>query len=153
MNDGMVDDMNGGGNGAAGAGRGGNGGGRGSAGTFTYAYSAARQEEIDRIREKYLPKSESKMDQLRRLDGGTTRKGTVASITMGVVGCLLLGVGMACTMVWDGGWFIPGVIVGVLGIALVAAAYPVYRRVTERERARVAPLILQLADELSDENR
>lgn len=67
--------------------------------TFHYTYSARQQEEIQNIRKRYLPKEEDKMEQLRRLDQGTTKKGRILSITLGVIGCLLLGVGMCCTMV------------------------------------------------------
>ena len=87
--------------------------------TFHFSYSAKQQEEIRKIREKYLPKEENKMEQLRRLDESATRPGTIAAIIVGVIGALLLGVGMSCTMVWAEQFFIPGVIVGVLGIALV----------------------------------
>ena len=68
--------------------------------TFTYTYSAKQQEEVQRIRKKYLPPEEDKMEQLRRLDRSSTRKGTIVSIIVGAAGCLLLGVGMCCTMVW-----------------------------------------------------
>lgn len=117
--------------------------------TFHYTYSAKQQEEIQSIRKKYLPKEEDKMEQLRRLDQGTTKKGRILSITLGVIGCLLLGVGMCCTMVWTESWFIPGVIIGLIGIAAVIAAYPLYTRVTRKEREKVAPQILQLTEELS----
>ena len=60
--------------------------------TFTYTYSAKQQEEIRNIRSKYLPKEEDKMEQLRRLDRSASKKGTVVSVTLGVIGCLLLGV-------------------------------------------------------------
>ena len=117
--------------------------------TFHYTYSAKQQEEIQNIRKKYLPKEEDKMEQLRRLDQGTTKKGMILSVTLGVIGCLLLGVGMCCTMVWTESWFIPGVIIGLIGIGAVIAAYPLYTRVTRKERKKVAPQILQLTDELS----
>lgn len=117
--------------------------------TFNYTYSAKRQEEIDAIRSRYLPRDEDAMERLRRLDRGTTRRGTIVSLVLGVAGCLLLGVGMCCTMVWAGMWFVPGVIVGVIGIAAVAAAYPVYLRLVARDRVKAAPEILRLADELS----
>lgn len=117
--------------------------------TFHFSYSAKQQEEIRKIREKYLPKEENKMEQLRRLDESTTRPGTIAAIIVGVIGALLLGVGMSCTMVWAEQFFIPGVIVGVLGIALVGAAYPLYSRVTKKRRERLAPEIMRLTDELS----
>ena len=108
---------------------------------FQYTYSAKQQEEIEAIRKKYLPPQEDKMEQLRRLDKSTTKKGTALSIVMGV--------GMCCSMVWMGNLFIPGIILGLLGIALVAAAHPVYRRVTKKEREKLAPRILQLTEELS----
>ena len=62
--------------------------------TFHYSYSAKQQEEIRKIREKYVPKEESKMEQLRRLDESATKPGTIASIIVGILGTLLLGVGM-----------------------------------------------------------
>ena len=117
--------------------------------TFHYTYSARQQEEIQNIRKRYLPKEEDKMEQLRRLDQGTTKKGRILSITLGVIGCLLLGVGMCCTMVWMEQLFIPGVIIGLIGIGAVIAAYPLYTRVTRKEREKVAPQILQLTEELS----
>lgn len=117
--------------------------------TFTYTYSAKQQEEIRNIRKKYLPREEDKMEQLRRLDRDTTRKGTILSVLVGVIGCLLLGVGMCCTMVWMK-FFIPGVVIGLIGIAAVAAAYPLYTRVKKKERERLAPQILKLTEELSE---
>ena len=117
--------------------------------TFTYTYSSKQQEEIRNIRSKYLPKEEDKMEQLRRLDRSASKKGTVVSVTLGVIGCLLLGVGMCCTMVWMQNWFIPGVVIGVLGIAAVAVAYPVYNWITKKEREKLAPQILKLTEELS----
>lgn len=119
--------------------------------TFNYTYSAKEQEDLRNIRNKYLPKeqNENKMEQLRRLDRSTTRKGTIISIALGVIGCLLLGVGMCCTMVWMENLFIPGVIIGIIGIAAVAVAYPIYTHITKKEREKIAPQILKLADELS----
>lgn len=73
----------------------------------------------------------------------------VGAVLLGIVGALVLGVGMCMAMVWMGNLFIPGIVLGLLGIALVAAAHPVYRRVTKKEREKLAPRILQLTEELS----
>ena len=54
--------------------------------TFEYNYSAKQQKEIKTIREKYVPKEENKMEQLRRLDASATKPGTAASIIVGVIG-------------------------------------------------------------------
>lgn len=116
--------------------------------TFTYTYSAKQQDEVKKIREKYLPKEEDKMEQLRRLDQSVTQKGTMISIIVGVISTLLLGIGMCCTMVWGDKLFILGVIVGIIGIAGVSAAYPLYNYVTKKEREKIAPEIIRLTDEL-----
>ena len=117
--------------------------------TFHYSYSARQQEEIRKIREKYIPKEERKMEQLRQLDESATRPGTIAAIVVGIIGALLLGIGMCCTMVWAGQFFIPGIIIGVIGIAVVIAAYPIYNRITGKRREKLAPEIMRLTDELS----
>lgn len=115
---------------------------------FEYSYSAKQQEEIKKIREKYVPNTEDKMEKLRRLDAAATQKGVVVSLILGIVGCLLLGIGMCCTMVWAEGYFMLGIIVGIIGIALISLAYPVYSHITKKERERIAPEIIRLTDEL-----
>lgn len=116
--------------------------------SFHYTYSAKEQEELKQIRQKYAPKEEDKMEQLRRLDRNVTQKGTMVSIIIGVIGALILGIGMCCTMVWGGIWFIPGIIIGLVGIGGVAAAYPTYTYIIKKEREKIAPEILRLTDEL-----
>lgn len=117
--------------------------------TFEYRYSARQQEEIEAIRKKYLPEEEDKMEQLRKLDRQAARKGTITAIIVGLLGCLLLGIGKCCTMEWMDRWFVQGIVIGVIGIALIAAAYPLFNRITRKEREKLAPQILKLADELS----
>lgn len=116
--------------------------------TFEYNYSAKQQKEIKTIREKYVPKEENKMEQLRRLDASATKPGTAASIIVGVIGALLFGIGMCCTMVWMGNLFIPGIVIGVAGLLAIAAAYPVYMHITKKQREKLAPEIMRLTDEL-----
>ena len=116
--------------------------------TFNYTYSAKQQEEIKNIRKKYLPPEEDKMEQLRRLDQSVTQKGTKASIVVGVIGALLLGIGMCCTMVWSEMWFVPGIVIGIAGIVILALALPLYQRITRKEREKIAPEIMRLTDEL-----
>lgn len=118
--------------------------------TFTYTYSAAQQDEVKHIREKYTPptQEEDKMERLRRLDASVTRPGMIAALIMGIVSTLILGVGMCCTMVWRETLFVPGIIIGVVGIIGICASYPLYICITKRRRDKLAPEIIQLADEL-----
>ena len=114
---------------------------------FSYTYSAKEQEEINRIRKKYMAE-ENKMEQLRRLDAGGTEKATAVSIIVGIAGALIMGIGMCCAMVWQGIWFIPGIVIGLAGIVVVAMAYPIYQKILKKEREKIAPEIIRLTDEL-----
>ena len=114
---------------------------------FSYTYSAKEQAEVNRIRKKYVP-SEDKMEQLRKLDASVTEKANMAAIMVGVIGALVMGIGMCCAMVWQGLWFIPGVIIGLAGMGILAAAYPIYQKVIKKEREKIAPEIIRLTDEL-----
>ena len=121
--------------------------------SFEYTYSAERQQEIEAIRKKYLPKEEDKMEQLRRLHSIPTQKAQAASIAIGVLGALILGTGMSLCMTELGAAMghlamVIGILVGVLGLIMVALAYPLYNSVLRKERQRIAPEILRLSDEL-----
>ena len=48
-------------------------------------YATKEQEELKRIRQKYEPQEEDKMDQLRRLDAGVTKKASVIAISIGIM--------------------------------------------------------------------
>ena len=118
--------------------------------TFQYTYSAKEQEELKRIRSKYLPKEENKMELLRRMDTQVTQKATMYSIIAGVIGALVLGTGMSCCLVWtDSAFaFVMGIIVGIIGMAVLALAYPIYNRTIKTERERIAPEVLRLTEDL-----
>lgn len=116
--------------------------------SFQYTYSAKEQARIKEIRSKYVPREESKMEQLQRLDASVTQKATARAIAVGVIGALILGLGMSCCMVWSGAWFVPGIGIGLAGMAVLGAAYPLYNRTLKKERERIAPQIIRLTDEL-----
>lgn len=123
---------------------------------FSYTYSAKEQEEIESIRKKYAAPEEDKMEQLRRLDAGVTQKATVLSLILGIVGALIFGMGMSLIMsdfsrvlgAYEAFSIPVGIVIGIIGAVLVCLAYPVYRRIAEKERKRIAPEILRLTDEL-----
>ena len=123
---------------------------------FIYTYSAEEQAELKKIREKYLPREEDKMERLHRLDAGVTHKAQTASLILGIAGILILGFGMSLVMTelseilgayreWATAI---GVIIGILGGVLACLAYPLYQLVLKRERKKIAPEIIRLTDEL-----
>ncbi len=116
---------------------------------FNYTYSAPEQAEIKKIREKYLPKdeTENKLERLRKLDKSAETPAVILSLILGIIGTLLLGIGMCCTMVWTR-FFVLGIIVGITGIITLSCAYPAYKKITKRCREKIAPEILKLTEEL-----
>lgn len=122
--------------------------------SFSYTYSAKQQEEIKAIRKKYEAPEENKMEQLRRLDASATKKATIRSMTVGIIGALIMGLGMSISMTDIGAVFgsflsmLVGIVIGVLGIVLVCLAYPIYHRTLKAERERIAPEVFRLSDEL-----
>lgn len=121
--------------------------------SFRYTYSAEQQKEIEAIREKYLPKEDDKMEQLRMLHALPTRRAQASAISVGVIGLLIMGTGMSLVMTDFGailGDFalVMGILTGIIGMVLVALAYPIYNRVLKKQRKRIAPQILKLTDEL-----
>ena len=121
--------------------------------SFEYTYSAQQQKEVEAIRKKYLPKEENKMDQLRKLHYSATQKAQTASIVIGVIGALVLGTGMSLCMTDLGAALghlamVLGIVISLLGLILVALAYPLHNRVLKKERERIAPEILRLSEEL-----
>ena len=120
---------------------------------FRYTYSAQQQKEVEAIRNKYLPKEEDKMEQLRKLHAMPAQKAQAASLAVGILGALILGTGMSLAMTDLGAALgtlsmVLGIGVGIVGMVLVALAYPVYNRVLKKNREKIAPRILGLTDEL-----
>ena len=118
--------------------------------TFEYTYSAKRQEEIEAIKNKYLPPKEDKMDQLRKLDNSVTIKATVWAVSIGVIGILIFGGGMSCTLIGAKNMFVLGIVISFVGLAVMSLALPAYKIIEKKQREKIAPQILSLAEELSE---
>ena len=88
------------------------------------------------------------MEQLRRLDESASRPGTIAALAVGILSTLILGVGMCCAMVWTDTMFLPGILIGIVGIAGLILSYPLYTIITKKQRKKLAPEIMRLTDVL-----
>ena len=87
--------------------------------TFNYTYSAKEQAELAKIRKKYMPAEQDKLAYVRKLDRSVANKATTWSL-----------------------------VIGLIGMGIVAVAYPVYARILKREREKVAPEILRLTEQI-----
>ncbi|MBP3781870.1 MAG: hypothetical protein J6I68_01325 [Butyrivibrio sp.] len=116
--------------------------------TFEYNYSAERAREVEAIRRKYEEPKEDKFEQLKALDRQAERRGQILSIAIGIIGTLILGTGMSMVMVGQVLYFIPGVVIGIVGALALGAAYPIYKKVTQKDRDKVAGQVLALVKQL-----
>ena len=116
--------------------------------TFTYQYSATQSREVENIRKKYLPREESKIEILKRLDRTVQSAGQTEGICVGVIGALVFGIGMCFGLdVFTGADWLTLLFCAV-GAALMAPAYPIYRHIYTKTKAALSPKILQLSDEI-----
>lgn len=116
---------------------------------FEYIYSAPKNAEIEKIRKKYAPQTsaESKLEQVKKLDSNVESEAVGCALGIGIPGSLILGLGMSCCMVWTD-LFILGIIVGIIGMVMCGAAYPIYKNAIKKKRAEIAPQILKLSEEI-----
>lgn len=118
--------------------------------TNYYSYSAAENSEIRKIREKYenADHKDSKVDYVKKLDRSVHNTASSVSIAIGIIGSLIFGFGLTCVLEWAGELFVPGIVIGVIGMVISLTAYPVYKRVYKKKKEEIAPEILRLTEEL-----
>ena len=116
---------------------------------FSYTYTATCNQEVLNIRKKYLPKEETKLEELKRLDSLVQNSGVTESLCVGMVGCLIFGLGLCLAMEVIGQMIWLGVILGLVGIVGMLAAFPAYRKIFNKAKAQHTPRILELVAELS----
>jgi len=121
---------------------------------FNYNYSAKENKEVLEIRNKYLPRQESKLEELKRLDLAVQTAGITEALSVGIIGTLIFGIGMCLGMqvIAKGSIAVAtGIIIGFAGAGAAMSAFPIYRKVHEKTKARYAPRILELSSQLLNE--
>lgn len=124
--------------------------------TFSYKYSAKENKEVQEIRKKYLPQSESKLEELKRLDRYVQSSGTLETLCAGIGGVLIFGLGMCLAMQVIGSGvmaIIFGVLCGVVGVSGIIAAYPVHRMIFNKTKEKHIARILELTEELTNDKK
>ena len=102
------------------------------------------------MRVEYAPGSEEegKLEQLKKLDRAARRPAEIFAYMFGIVGALVLGVGMCLAMEVIGSMMPLGIVIGVVGIAMVTANYFLYRAILRSRKKKYAKEIVSLSDEL-----
>lgn len=110
--------------------------------------NAYEKNHVEKIRAAYAPPREKKLDRLHALDQKVKRPPFVIALTLGILACLIFGVGMCLAMKVIFDLMIPGIVIGLVGILLLLVNYPLYKALLKRRRKKYAPEILALTDSL-----
>ena len=105
------------------------------------------------IANEYSKKEESKVIALKKLDRKAKLPAQVFTYTFGIVSALIFGLGMCLAMkvIGEGtSMFVIGIIIGVIGMALMGINYPIYKKILENSKKKYAYDIIALAKEISE---
>ena len=113
-----------------------------------------RKSEAEAIAKDYVPKDNSKIVALKKLDKKAKLPATIFTYTFGIISALIVGTGMSLAMQAIGSGVISmvaGIVIGIIGFILCGINYPIYKRMLERDKAKYAYEIVELAREISGE--
>ncbi len=110
---------------------------------------------VQKIRTQYTEKEHSSLDELKRLDAKVKRPAYAFAWAFGTVGAMVLGAGMSLVMTDLGSVLglaqpmVPGVAVGIVGLAMVIANYPIFKGILTARRKKYAGEIIALSDRIT----
>ena len=119
---------------------------------FSYTYSSGEwkqiREEVERIRSQYIPKdvTESKLEKILLLDKKAKTPALITAMALGCTGTLVFGGGLSLILVYYA--MISGIILGILGGIMIAAAYPCHQAMLKKGKKKYATEIIMLSNEL-----
>ena len=116
--------------------------------TFTYQYSATRNKEVENIRRKYMPREESKLERLKKLDARVQNAGVIESLCLGIIGALVFGVGMCFLLNVFAGTIGITALFMIIGTLMMIPAYPLCKKISKKAKAKYTPEILRLSEEI-----
>ncbi len=109
-------------------------------------------QKVEKIRKKFLPKEEDKLQKLTALNKKVHRPVRIFAYILGTIGSLILGIGMCLAMKVIGAnlsFVMPlGIGVGALGILIVSINYPIYKKLLENRKKLYSSQIIEISDSL-----
>lgn len=110
-----------------------------------------KEKIVKQIKAGYEPKSKTKYDELIALNKRVELPAYIFAYGFGIIASLILGLGM-CLAMQVIGTGIPlmvlGIVIGVIGIALVSVNYPIFLAIMKSRKKKYAEKIIALSDEL-----
>ena len=110
-----------------------------------------RERIVKEIKEGYEPKEKTKYDELIALNRKVELPAYIFAYAFGVIGALILGLGMCLAMQVIGTGvplMVLGIVVGIIGIALVSVNYPIFLAIMKSRKKKYAEKVIALSEEL-----
>lgn len=110
---------------------------------------------VQKIRTQYTEKEHSGLDELKRLDAKVKRPAYVFAWCFGLIGAIVMGAGMSLVMtdlgstLGIGDPMVPGIVVGIIGMAMAIASYPIHKGILASRRRKYAGQIIALNDQIT----
>ena len=109
------------------------------------------------IRDQYVEKKPTELDKLKKLDAEVKRPATTFAYAFGTLSAMVMGTGMSLIMT-DVGEIIglkknraAGVVLGIAGIAMAIANYPIHQSILDSRKKKYAGEILALSNRIMGE--
>lgn len=114
-----------------------------------------QQFMAEKIRTQYMEKEQGELDTLRELDAKVRRPANVFTYTFGSISAIIMGGGMSLIMTdiasklgIGADPLIPGILIGVAGMAMALVNYPIYKSILSKRKKKYAPEILALSEKI-----
>lgn len=113
---------------------------------------------VQKIRTQYTEKGHTGLEKLKKLDAKVKRPANVFAWSFGSLGAIVMGAGMSLVMTDIGGTIgisntmASGIVVGIAGLAMVIANYPIYKELLNVRRKQYAKEVIALSDQIVDSN-
>lgn len=117
-----------------------------------------QQFMAQKIRAQYTEKTTTELDALRELDSKVRRPANVFAYVFGSISAIIMGSGMSFVMtdlasqLGLGDMMIPGIAIGVVGMALALVNYPIYKGILNSRKKKYGAEILALSEKILKNN-
>ena len=109
---------------------------------------------VEKIRSQYTEQEHTELDALKALDTKVKKPANVFGYTYGSIGAIVMGAGMSLVMTDIGAMLgvtkamVPGIVIGILGLAMVLTTYPIYKKILTSRKKKYAHQIMELSERI-----
>lgn len=105
-----------------------------------------KNSELDTLQREM----EKAFDEIHDYEIIKNRGGRTSALVIGVIGALILGGGMSLvTFAGSMAWFVAGIIIGVIGLAICGINIPILRKANKNKSTKIGKLIDEKQDEIT----